>query len=269
MFLLARVCIADYVRKQTEPVYCWRAKSGHHDPVCVAGAGARDFCARQNQGAALLRPDADRLIREFNPDAKVLAILRDPVARAYSSYLMYCRLGKTKDSFLQEVERALNEAVAVDVYNPVGLRMGLYADDLQRYQDTFGDAFRVLLFEDLVQEPDKVLRSLLEFLGIALPGQLPELGEHNAFGISRSPLTAWLQQQHRLKQVLRHLLPLQSRAWITRHLLIKKAARPEPDAVAIRKLVAFYRDDVLATARFLQRPELPWNYFDGSFPRPQ
>jgi hypothetical protein len=142
--------------KIKEPHYFGRIAVPDSDPRAMrsekqylalfSAAGSAHRILLEASPSYLRDPDADRLIREFNPDAKVLAILRDPVARAYSSYLMYCRLGKTKDSFLQEVERALNEAVAVDVYNPVGLRMGLYADDLQRYQDTFGDAFRVLLF---------------------------------------------------------------------------------------------------------------------------
>jgi hypothetical protein len=52
-------------------------------------------------------------------------------------------------------------------------------------------------------------------------------------------------------------------------LLIKKAAKPEPEAAAISKLVDFYRADVVATGQFLQRPALPWAYFAECFPEPQ
>ena len=61
-------------------------------------------------GTYLFHPRAAERIYRFIPDAKLIAILRNPVDRAYSAWLMHQRRGKEKRPF-QEI-LAMNEQPA-------------------------------------------------------------------------------------------------------------------------------------------------------------
>jgi hypothetical protein len=93
---------------------------------------------------------------EIVPEAKLFVILREPVSRAYSSYnLLYEQhfQGKTfRDAF-----------EATDYLK----RLSTYAGDLRRAFNLFGrDNVLVFTYDDVVTNPELVLRELYTFAGI-------------------------------------------------------------------------------------------------------
>jgi hypothetical protein len=206
-------------------------------------------------------PEAPKLIRRDNPEAKVIALLRDPVKRAHSAYLMRKRVGMVDEDFRTAVKQAIQAEQGSSGWDPIGLRMGMYASDVARYQATFGDAFAVYLFEELIEQPETTLRSILEFLGLDPSGPVPELRKENPSGVPRAALAAWLQKRPHLKKGLRHILPLRARAWLQHRLSLQSAPRPMPDGEAVNLLRAYYRDDMKKTCGQLGRESLPWPNF--------
>ena len=82
----------------------------------------------------LYSPDVPRRIADLLPDVRLVALLRDPVERAYSQYWHNVRAGRHAVSF----ERTLRT-------NPAALLpQGFYAEQLQRYQG-FLDAGQMLV----------------------------------------------------------------------------------------------------------------------------
>ena len=66
-------------------------------------------------------------IAEYNPDAKILISLREPVARAYSHYLFLQNKGTvSKESYEEYVSR-----------DPYVLNVSRYADNLKKYLKHF------------------------------------------------------------------------------------------------------------------------------------
>jgi len=104
--------------------------------------------------------DAPRRIAELLPDVKILVMLRDPVARAYSQYWHGVRAGRYTLSF----ERSLRSAPEVL------LDHGFYLKHLKRYAD-FRDAgqLKVIILEDLLADVPGQLRDIGDFLGAAAP----------------------------------------------------------------------------------------------------
>ena len=114
----------------------------------------------------LADPEAPRLIRDVAPDCRILISLRDPVERAFSHYLMMRNNGKTNDSFLNEIRRGLElqSQLGVGLLRP---EVGLYHDQVKRYQETFDAAqIKVILFEDFMSDSKGTLEQILGFLGI-------------------------------------------------------------------------------------------------------
>ena len=101
------------------------------------------------------------------PHAKLIAILRNPVERAYSDFLMYRRDGKEK---LGDFARALDEqSDRAARQDPTGFYVstGFYGRQLARYYDLFpADQIRVYLLEELTADSTRVLCRMFEFLGV-------------------------------------------------------------------------------------------------------
>ena len=100
---------------------------------------------------------APALIKQHFPDVKLIVCLRNPMDRAYSEYGMhrYYTLAE-KRSF----EDALEEEAEY-------IGKGLYFEQLQRVLQYFPkDRMHVILFDDIVADPESVLKKLLYFLGV-------------------------------------------------------------------------------------------------------
>jgi hypothetical protein len=91
------------------------------------------------------------------PDAKLIFLLRDPVARTHSHY--WLRVLRLREG------RALEDVIR-DTENPI-LVDSSYCCALQRYFRLFDRArIKVVLFEELIAEPEKTLNDVAAFLGL-------------------------------------------------------------------------------------------------------
>jgi hypothetical protein len=113
-------------------------------------------------------PDAAHRIHHHVPDVKLIAILRNPVERAYSDFLYRRKNGNEPSddplvAFQSEDERLARGWSPYFGY----LQKGRYADHLERYFSLFARyQISVFLFEDLRNELDATLRRTFEFLGV-------------------------------------------------------------------------------------------------------
>jgi hypothetical protein len=114
------------------------------------------------------------------PGVKLIALLRNPVDRAYSHYHLQVRKGREPLSFEEAVdgeeERLAGEQermLADPGYASFNhrrysyLARGRYAEQLERWMKLFPeDRLLVLRTEDLEEDPGKVLGQALRFLGV-------------------------------------------------------------------------------------------------------
>jgi len=148
-------------------------------------------------------------IAEVAPEARILYMVRDPVARTLSQYLFNRRIHAER--------RALCQAVRED---PRYRRVGDYTGRITPYLDRFGaDRVRILSAEDLEADPQAVLDALFFWLDLPSVPVPPDLRKNTATGGLRrhGRLTAWLLRAE--LEPLRHLVKragaagLARRAW--------------------------------------------------------
>ena len=160
----------------------------YHDRYRAFFAGAGDRPARGEKTSYYLECDQAReLIREVVPDARILFIVREPVGRAYSNYLM------TKKNGLETL--SFEEAVAQEGRRPSPLppdkayarpfdylSRGDYAALAEPYFQTFGrDRVRFFLYEDVARRPRELWREIQAFLGLtAVPFETLDVGVVNS-----------------------------------------------------------------------------------------
>src|SRR3954451_22247140 len=86
----------------------------------------------------LASAEAPERLAAYNPSMRLVAMLRDPIERAFSNYLFFLRNGQCAGSF----EDALDK-------RPDMLDHGFYGQDLSRYLDHFpADAMHLVAFDD-------------------------------------------------------------------------------------------------------------------------
>lgn len=138
--------------------------------------GARQRYRLDASTAYLTSPEAAAQIYAYNPDARILIVLRDPVARAYSLYNWMVADGY---EWAPNFERALDledirfaaphdrRSMPQYFWNYMYRRSGLYADQVSRYTRLFGDRVLLVSFAELVRNPDNEIDRILGFLGVA------------------------------------------------------------------------------------------------------
>lgn len=111
-------------------------------------------------------------IARFNPDARIIAMLRDPATRTYSNYWHLLRNGRLLHGF--------EDSLRLQPESLVG--RSLYKVQLERYLRHFPrNQVHVILLEELTADPAGVLRECCGFLG--LPAAVPE----DALALHRNP----------------------------------------------------------------------------------
>jgi hypothetical protein len=107
--------------------------------------------------------EAPKRIASVVPDVRLIAVLRNPVDRAYSHYWHARDWGGEKASFATVVESSLQGDESPRGY----LRSGYYLQQLLRYEELFDRAgMLVLRFEDLTADPAATFRRVCGFLGV-------------------------------------------------------------------------------------------------------
>lgn len=156
-----------------------------HFPLPARKEGRRTITG-ESTPYYLFHPHAARRMARVVPEARLIAVLRNPADRAYSHYHQEASRGHEPLTFEEaieaeeerlrgEVERMLEDEhyVSFNHQNFSYLSRGIYADQLMRWSEFFGDEqMLVLKSEDLFERTSDALESVLGFLG--LPGWSPE-----------------------------------------------------------------------------------------------
>ena len=133
-------------------------------------------------------PKVPERIKHHIPNAKLIVSLRNPVERAYASYMHNVRVGYENDTFEDSLEKELQRIQDNWIYLWHYKQCGLYYQQLSRYFEIFSqEQIQIHLFEDLAQSTQATVQSIFSFLEIDATF-VPDLSIVNASGIPRSKL---------------------------------------------------------------------------------
>jgi hypothetical protein len=184
------------------------------------------------------------------PEVRLLAIVRDPVERAYSSFLFHTRDGRETRTFATAIEQELERR------QPGGLRfgqrhyvaLGFYDRLLAPFYERFGARrIGVFLYDDLTRDPVAFMGDMFGFLGVD-PAFLPDTSvRYNAGGAVRGRVSRFLFAKRPWKIRLRRALPGRlhdgAQRWIERVRAPRLEVPPLPDETRAR-LAALYAEDI-------------------------
>ncbi|MEP6977113.1 MAG: sulfotransferase [Thermoleophilia bacterium] len=200
----------------------------------------------------LWHPDVPAAIARVQPDSHIVISLRDPVARAYSSYRLRRRNGIDREPFLDILRAGLS---LPDAERPVYFLSGEYLPSVRRYLETFPGRVHVLVFEELAQDTAGEVDRIFGFLGVEPIACRLDLTPLKRGAAPRNALVRALYSP-RLRAAARSVVPPQFHARIENLALSQKAPDEfEPEA---RQILADYFAPQRAPLEELLGRELPW-----------
>jgi hypothetical protein len=212
----------------------------------------------------LYEPEAAARIQDYIPDAKLIAVLRNPVDRAYSHFLHMVRNGSEP---LTDFAQALREE-ETGGYQKRNLQdyvgRGRYYDQLKRYFNTFSrDQIKVYLYEDLSNAPVDILQDAFRFLGVD-DSFVPDVSlRRNVSGYPKhKTVDKLLTKPSLIKDALKIYLPARLRWRLSKafdDLKTRNLVEPPPVQPEVRRqLIGVYREDVLKVQKLIHRDLSGW-----------
>jgi hypothetical protein len=194
------------------------------------------------------------------PQAKLVAILRDPVERAYSDYLMSIRdwVGNRKP---------LAEQVIHSADTSHTLLKGRYYDGIKHFLDAFGpEQVKIFLYSDLRKDSDRLMQDLYSFIGVDPTFQA---------NTHKKRQTAQVPKNQQLNQLLRTHNPVRATAATLLKTVMSESQRQKlrsrlikansqgKDALPLTQsdratLETYYREDILRLQDLLDRDLNHW-----------
>ncbi|NEO31535.1 MAG: sulfotransferase [Symploca sp. SIO3C6] len=225
--------------------------AGVKDEVAIGEASPNYLFHYESASARILR---------YLPDAKLIAILRNPIERAYSDYLMHIR-----DAIGAGKSRTLSEQIKSRSNASFTLRKGLYYEQLKYFFDAFGkEQVKVYLYDDFSKKPLDTIQDLYKFIGVDDTFN-PDMSKKSQ--VAQVPrvqfLNTLLRKQNPLRKftasVLKNIIPLQVRQNIRSSLIdMNSTGKPSLSTEERQELVKFYREDILKLQDLIHKDLSSW-----------
>ncbi len=213
-------------------------------------------------------------IREFNPDAKIIAMFRNPVEMVYSlhSQLLYVSEETVTDfeaAWRLQERRSRGLDLPPAIRSPLLVQyeeVGRFGTQTQRLLSTFPRSqVKLILYDDFTDSAQRVYDEVIDFLGIPhdARSEFPRINENKRARV------AWLRHFYRkpppvLRDAIRSLKQVMGAEKLS---AVKKRMvdlntvreRRQPLSAEFRaELVETFRDEVVLLSRLLDRDLSHW-----------
>lgn len=228
----------------------------------------------------LWSPVAAARIAEVRPDARIIAIIREPASFLRSLHLqLLMNHHEAEKNFRKAVEldqpRREGRHIPPYAYWPGALIYSdrvRYAEQLRRYEEAFGrDQMLVLIYDDFRNDNEATVRRVLRFLEVDDSHPVEAIEANPTTGV-RSPRLDDFKHSLRTGETpalraMRGALKTLSTPGIRKHLLYPLQRRvvyskpPPPDEAFMRELRLRFKDEVLALSEYMDRDLVGlWGY---------
>ena len=181
----------------------------------------------------LFYPEVPQRIKNYNPEAKIIIMLRNPVDRAFSHYLMDYRLGLTSESF-DDIFKKKSELKFQQYFV-----LGNYSSQIINYFNVFGkENIHIILYSDFKKNTPLELEKVFDFLSLNTNYSIDFNKVHNSFSMPKNNIVRKIYSIIWLRKVLVTLVPF-SFISLIKSILFNKENKPKL-SVEVRNSVSLY-----------------------------
>lgn len=196
-------------------------------------------------------------IYSFNKDAKILIILREPVKRAFSHYLMNLKTGDTDiNDFLKAVEQDYSNTMSRWENEHLYVELGQYYNQVKRYLDIFPSKnLLILKYEDFKSHNFETIAAITNFLDIANFDNFTEV-KKNVASVPKNLIARKILSSSKIGEVSK-IFPQNFKYVIRKRLLTSKNI-PELSQVEFAELKKHFEEDVARLNELLSNKFANW-----------
>lgn len=200
----------------------------------------------------LFYEEVPRRIYEYNSDAKIIIMLRDPIHRAHSHYLMDARLGFCNSS----IEYIFSEPERFPQFFQQFFELGLYTEQINKFLLTFKkENILILFYEDLEKDTKSVVEEVYRFLGLEKIDF--DIHRENTFLGARNNFISILYKQKLLRKIA-NILFNKLLVRKIKKVLFNKKKKPKLEIGFMVKLFSYFKEDINRLEELLKKDLSHW-----------
>ena len=147
----------------------------------------------------LFNKESPKRIHQFNPHAKIIIVLRNPVDRALSHYLMDVNLGYINVS----LSKVINNKDTFKQHYQEYIELGFYEQQIRAYTKQFPDSqIKVVLSDTLYANTAETLKDIYSFINVSTTFITDFETVHNSYTVPRFKALKSLVQSDGLKKMI-------------------------------------------------------------------
>jgi hypothetical protein len=194
-------------------------------------------------------------IKKYNPSAKAIFVVRDPIERLKSHYRMDKRLGYVNTDIKKAIETS-------PMHYKEYIECSRYYEGISKSINLFGkNNVLVILFEDLTENPKNACQEIFGFLGIEVEDQInfdtvSNKGLNDKFGLM--PYARKLNSKIRFMEKI----PTPIKKSIKKIMFTEKPIRDNFD---YNELSIYFKEDLLKLRTIIPSIETKWKTYSEAF----
>ncbi len=224
----------------------------HEDKVC--GDMSNDYLYYYEKSIKNIK-------KYLGNEIKIVIVLRNPIDRAFSSYMHHIRDGWENISFEQALDdenRRIEENWGWSYHY---VKTGMYYYQVKAYLDNFRQT-KIYLFEEL-KFKDSLLKDLYAFLEVRFTKELKDNKEYNVSGYPRSKLLHNLLNKDNaikkiIKPVVNSILPKGSIQKVVSNIQNKNLKKVSMKNDTRERLKYFFEDDIKKLSNLIEMDLSHW-----------
>lgn len=202
-------------------------------------------------------------IKNFNPSAKIIILLREPVSFLHSLHMQYSNeTSENESSFEKAIElererergKRVPKRARVPSYLFYSKRIK-YEKQIKRFLKEFPKSqIKIIIFDDFKSDNEKIYKEVLKFLKVK-KYFLPKFKSVHESKSPKSKSINMLVRSPTLKAIFKSILPIKAYNSLQlkiQYLLMKKQERKSMDKNLRKKLMKKYKSEIIKLEKLLQ-----------------
>jgi hypothetical protein len=203
------------------------------------------------------------------PNAKIIILLRNPVERAFSHFLMDLKTGKQSErNFIEAL--LLDKSSLPKIWGKAHLyvELGMYSKQVEKYLKKFGtNQVKVILYENFKNDTKGILMDILEFLNVdkSLINNIDFTKIHNQYLAPKSRFSFFLLKNKKRLKGIKKRLPERFKKNIKNRIIYKTEEKPKLSLSDKKYLYDMYIDDIKRLEKLIDKDLVGWKIYNLFF----
>ena len=204
----------------------------------------------------LFYPNVAHDLFKYNPEANIIVLLRNPVERALSHFLMDSRLGFIQDS-AEDIFYKNSKHKNAHLWFQQVFELGLYSTQLKRYFEYFPEKqIHIFFYDEIKKDTNAFFQEVCNKLELSHVEFNFSSSNRNVFEAPKGKAIASLYKSERLRQLSKFLFPKSLVGKIKETFFTKE--KPTFSEQFLKDLTLYYADSIRELEQMLDRPLDQW-----------